>query len=62
MFTTDDNQRLSGKTPEIDTTPDGPASSFRRQMISKPPSISHSHSQSEIVSSIGIPGGSAFTV
>ncbi|KAG8221069.1 hypothetical protein J3R82DRAFT_2584 [Butyriboletus roseoflavus] len=42
---------LSGKIPEIDVTPDGPASLVRRQMISKTPSIiSHSHSQSESIS------------
>lgn len=62
MFTTGDDQRLSPKTPEIDAIPDGPASLLRRQAIYKPPSISHSHSQSESVRFIGISGGSSLIV
>ena len=60
MFTAGNNQRLPGKIPENDTTPDGPAPLLRRQVISKPPSISHSHSQSESVRSFDISGGSIF--
>lgn len=62
MFTASNDQRLSGKTPEIDVISDGPASLVRRQLISRPPStISHSHSQSESVRCIRISGGTTFT-
>ena len=62
MFTVCNNLRLSAKVPGIDTIPDGAASLLRRPVISKSPPISHSHSQSESVRSIGIFGGNILTV
>lgn len=63
VFTADDNQRMSGKTPEIDAISDGSRSLVRRQPISKPSStLSHSHSQSESVRCISISVGITFTV
>lgn len=63
IFTADDDQRVPGKTPEIDAISDGSASLVRRHPVSKPPStISHSHSQSESVRYIGISGGITLTV